>query len=445
MILKELLRPTLSPQSIVVRKDDENKSHLRELVGYRYPLLRILDTTIDAPLIQNFSLTIGNTFLPTMDITVDDTDQRFREKLKANLDILTLYMGSNRDNNYIKSDYLIGNLYSDPSSTMFTLSCMLLVKDLYTKRIRSFGKTTSIEVLKTICAECGLGLLSNVDSTTDEQVYIQDGKRTVDYIFYICKRAYKNDNTKFDVFIDQYNYLNFIDVASAYSDNTPVYTTEDPISGEQLDEKRAFILNNNIEDPDKIFKFTQWSTDNNYGAVSQNTPQILRTHSVDIELNKKEEAPIKETFISTKTNDDKNAKFKNAQLLDYSYVQLHNTDNTHANYSKTLAVTEQLDKVYGQGSKLDVGLMYPVFYAFPYQYVPVELYNSVKHEQYDEQENTGRSVEDIMQNIANPSAKYEKNTLISGDYWIRSITYSYAKSHVTWQRIRLHQLPSIKD
>jgi hypothetical protein len=147
-------------------------------------------------------------------------------------DIVSVYMRSPGD--YYKPfrmDFKILNVYSDVSSKYspegedsigkyfkFSIVAECFIPGLYSPRIKSFPKLTSMDVLLEVSQNLNLGFSTNDKSTNDIMTWICPNYSYYDFIHEVVARSYKDDESSFfDVWIDSYYNLNFINMGSQFS------------------------------------------------------------------------------------------------------------------------------------------------------------------------------------------------------------------------------------
>lgn len=93
-----------------------------------------------------------------------------------------------------------------------TLTGILDVSELMLKKYVSLGKKTSFNALQELAKTSGLGFSTNISDTADEMLWMQNGKRTIDFIEDISKHGYISDQTFVYQYIDFHYNLTYVDV-----------------------------------------------------------------------------------------------------------------------------------------------------------------------------------------------------------------------------------------
>jgi hypothetical protein len=194
-----------------------------ELAGFNSPFIILNNFKFYGNSVKYFSLTVHD-FLPKISLVLQETEDMFTSNFyPAKDDIISLYIKSqNKDFKSIRQDFKIFDIDSTKSGNkrIHSIEGFLNVPRIFTEIIKSFGKKTSIEVLKTIAKDLKLGFASNESQTDDLMIRICPNISYYEFIQKeLIKTSYKNDDCFYTVFIDQYYYLNFVEVNSLFKNN----------------------------------------------------------------------------------------------------------------------------------------------------------------------------------------------------------------------------------
>lgn len=428
MPLQELLAPSIQTQPITVRKDENSDGlAVKQSAGRVYPLIRINKYICDYEEIVDVSITVAENFLPTVNITLTDVQHRIRESLEKDLNIVTIYAGNNKDPYFVKADCVVLDVISFPGSPKITLVTEFFVPEFHKSYIRSLGKVTSLEAIKTLCTEIGLGLLSNVSTTDDSQLYLQDSKTNLSMLKELVEGSFVADDTVLIAFVDQYFYLNIIDIKKACEDKTVTKLETDPYSGETLEEPLDVKFTSDVYKETPL-KLVFWTNENNYGYLSKTIPGKQLISILDVE----KPAPV--TPVESKS--------VNEQILDNTNESDEMfSRNVHAKYDFAKVAREQIKLTYDQGQTISAKLKNPVLALYPYMYVPLEIMYIAKRAEIDDQEQDSAGHDDFAEEArATNTYKNEINTSLSGDYLIRKIEIRYRVNNVIEQIIMFKQL-----
>lgn len=93
-----------------------------------------------------------------------------------------------------------------------TLTGIIDVNELMLKKYSSLGKKTSFNALQEIAKTSGLGFSTNISDTADEMLWMQNGRRTIEFLEDISRHGYISDQTFVYQYIDFYYNLTYVDV-----------------------------------------------------------------------------------------------------------------------------------------------------------------------------------------------------------------------------------------
>lgn len=209
-------------------KDDQpkdiftNKSlHMGDLA----PFIRIEEFSFYYTEIQRLEINTSG-FLPKVTLTVIDNTGAFGEAYfpKTN-PIMSVYIRSRNDKLMpIRNDYIITNIYplksgitdesSDNIKTIYTITGELFVPKINAPYYKSID-SSSFEAMSTLSKELQLGFSSNVDTTNDKMIWLNNHSTYLDFLKNeITPHAYINETSFFNSFVDIYYNLNFINLYS---------------------------------------------------------------------------------------------------------------------------------------------------------------------------------------------------------------------------------------
>lgn len=428
---------TLPVQSIVLRQDaGEDVTYFEDVAGKIYPLIRIKERVIKFPDIVDFSLNIGSQFLPTASITFDDADYDFREtNFIERGDVITIFLGNPHDNIHepIKNDYYVTDVMSSTSGSDVTMFCQLHVPKLWDSSNRVFS-SDSVDVLRRIAKEMGLGFITNCKISKDSMNWIQY-QSNIEFISHVCKQSYMSPDTKLVTFVDQYSNLNVIDVKIAIDSGATMLLETNPFTGEQLSKTTPLIITTNgflsDDDPIKIVA-DRWSPITKSGSESLKWSSTLSGKLLSIVDDSLIDVSIKEIHI---------------QLRKSSMWTHFDNENAHTVWSNAKVINFHNEQLL-QGVLLNIDLPTFIHPLVLMETVPVEIHNLAKisiHESQDISETTETL------NSVPPTEKSNAHILnerMSGDCIIKSMSITYSRrrsSKIDEQRIRQSLQLFLKD
>lgn len=206
---------------------------IQNTVGLLAPYIEIDNYII--PIEKIVSLSIDQSgFLPELSISFIENNGLFSGMYFPRTNpILKLYIKAlSLAVKPVRSDYLITNVTSSEYSTIYepnnriqsiyTVSAKMYIPGIYGNTVKSIPKKKSWEALKQIADELQLGFATNETSTNDEMTWINPNDTIENFIKNICTRAYKDEKSFFDCFIDVNYILNFVNYEKALSKETQI-------------------------------------------------------------------------------------------------------------------------------------------------------------------------------------------------------------------------------
>lgn len=450
---KEIVKPALSQRKIRIRKDEEEMNpgdnyEYAKHVASVIPLVRVGDFVIHRNNMNSFSIEIGNSFLPIITFNFKDEYQRCRRMLTSKKEFITVYYGNVADEYYIKQEYILSDIFCDPESDDVQMSGYLYVPEFYKQHIRYFNEEndaeTSWKMIKKLCEECKLGFFTNIDETADAQTWIQDNCTTLDFFTNtIIPHAYNGDDTKLIFFIDQYDYLNVIDIKKAYQNRELEKTAKYPLTGLPIIEnnqpvtKEVKLTTKRYDNEEAYpFKIGSFTTNFRYGSRLDDLPLRVQRNEYSIS-----ELPFKITPAELPTNTNE---------IDHKWYINKTFTDVHAHYNSVMKERPYIDMNYDQGDEVECRMVGAIMLLYPYMYCPLILTTMIVRPEYDEAES-----DDPVSSLDKRKPSIEEmelpDEMHSGDYIIRSIRYEFTNSteenvqYVKLTRLPLEEIPQIKQ
>lgn len=231
--------PSLTPTKIEYI-DGESKAAQQKLndpsgrgytaqAGKEYPLIKISDMSIAADNLINFTV-FQNDFLPQIQLSFYDSNLGFTShQFPIRKPIISVFVApSNGKLKSLSGDFLITNVRSLSLSEeliRYDITAELYIPNLYRNTSIAYRDMTSVEALRKIAQDLGLGFATNEDRTDDKMTWINPNISYKAFIQQISNRAYKNEKSFFTCFIDRNYILNFINVEKQFSRDEEVDVT----------------------------------------------------------------------------------------------------------------------------------------------------------------------------------------------------------------------------
>jgi hypothetical protein len=208
--------------------DPSGKGYISQ-AGKAYPMIQINDMVIGAEELINFTI-LQNEFLPSIRLSFYDMDMGFTSyQFPINKPIISVFVApSNGKLKSISGDFLITDIRSfvvNPTVIRYDLTAELYIPKLYTNTSIAYRNMTSVEALRKIASDLGLGFATNEDSTDDQMTWINPNLNYKTFIQQIVARSYKNEKSFYTCFIDRNYILNFVNVEKQFARDNEVDVT----------------------------------------------------------------------------------------------------------------------------------------------------------------------------------------------------------------------------
>jgi hypothetical protein len=330
------------------------------------------------------SLSISQTgFLPELTMSFMDTTGSFSGMYFPRTNpILKLYIKAlSPALKPIRSDYLItnisgselNNIYGQGQTieAIYTVTATLYIPGIYGNQVQSIPNKKSWEALKYIADSLKLGFATNDTSTNDSMTWINPNGTAENFIKNICSRAYKDEKSFFDCFIDSNYILNFVNYEKAISKETKVMlapvdasdsqysavsSTNETVSKDDLPKEtdlNEIMLSSSIKGTRTGFHIAYYSMQSNHGEVlaNQSFRKSIMWHNRDFYRENK--IPINHYIepLSEKSIENKDVLYQKPKPVTFSteltkrWVGI-DYDNGHENYKfARLLNTHNLDEL----------------------------------------------------------------------------------------------------
>jgi hypothetical protein len=466
-----LVEPTLVPLEIKTpsrNQEGGGEDKITKTFGIESPVVTMNGYVFEKNDINTFRL--SNTgIIPTVSITLVDRKNVFTvDSFPRDGDFFTVYVGSKNESTFksIHLDFDVVDIAASPSAEgdpkKVRISGKLKIPKLDAEECRYLEEGTSLDHLIRVIRELGLGLSSNVDETSDQQVRIQPYITYGDFIDQIVKSSYISDSSFLNYFIDIYYYLNFVDVNRVITSNNPsleefqdsftslhVSMAEESFADDRLDNTPSKILLTNKMDWKPTNSYIErYTIDNQSKTINEKhghfrelqiwddngDPRLDRYRVEALTTPSERLRDIEEPLKGNRESEEYLSLVKNKYMGRQSvgeaglgnshqnglYAKFHNTRNN-----------DELQKI-----KLNVTLasFNPSFYR--YQKVPVLMYHNaaesiraaIRLDQAKEQKGFKDSAIDKSRTVEDPQPDQVMDQFLSGYYIIESIDLVYKQS-----------------
>lgn len=317
--------PSIRPNKIEVPRldEDEGGDKQTKTFGIDTPTITVNGYDFQDHDIISFNLSITSE-IPQLSVRVKDSQGTFdASQYPRDGDVITVYIGSKNEDTFksIHMDFDIVSIASPKkglphSERTYGFSGVAKIPKLFTEECRAFNEGNSLEHIEQVSRNLGLGVATNINSANDSQVRIQAYERTIDFVKGIVNASYIKEEAFQTFYIDQYYYLNFIEVNKIFNSknakgedgqdfitsfNMSVSQEKETEDNDQITSK-LYLTNNHTADGTGN-KINQWSLSNNSSKVSlQNGYKRILQMYDELEGEKLIEFDI-ESYTSTNLRD----------------------------------------------------------------------------------------------------------------------------------------------
>ncbi|HRT03112.1 MAG TPA: hypothetical protein P5513_04155 [Candidatus Diapherotrites archaeon] len=197
--------------------DQSKTQRIEDLVSIKYPLIKINDYYLSEEEIDYFKIdSYGK--IPEITLSVSFYDDLFLSKnMPLDGDIISVAIQSKSEIlKPIRNDYVITSIRttkknSEVPAISITFFGILFIPgwDSYLSDFAIRG--TSMDAMKQTAKKVGLGFSTNEEDTDDYQIWISSNTIR-EFVEEVTERAWKNESSFFDWWIDVYYNLNFVNV-----------------------------------------------------------------------------------------------------------------------------------------------------------------------------------------------------------------------------------------
>lgn len=362
-IVRSIIEPSIQLDTLSIYDTEEGTSlkggyvtsdnKLSKQFGAVLPYIRINKYTFMSDDIIDVVLSIRGT-RPTLRCTISVSDKSFYSKYyPKDGDLISVMIRSKDDSlKPIRNDYEITNVSNfsrgpeGSTDDTITISGSLRIPNLDAEKC--FAKEgTSMEALIATCNDLGIGFSTNEVNTNDKMTWICPFDTIDDYIFDIIKASWKDKDSFFTYFIDQYYHLNFINANPLFSeqaetDNGILFNnfTNDYSAGNSIMKDNNLLLLSNIAEFKGTSNYVKSASLNNYSAAINLTEGYKRYAQYYDNLIKEYQSIYVDPITSPGSEND-NIILKGRKNEDFYLTQIKhkwlgilygNGDNCHEKY-----------------------------------------------------------------------------------------------------------------
>jgi hypothetical protein len=214
-----IFKPTIVLDEISLPKSDYTDSKkVEDIATLQYPLIKINNYFISEPELDYMVIDCRD-ILPRITLQATFIYDKFIDKeMPKDGDIISVVIRNKSDAlNVIRNDYVITGVTPTGRRTSGrTPTSVTFFGELFVPGLKSFVRSesfvgTSLEALKIAAQQLQLGFNTNDDNTDDKQIWLMVDS-PYDLIQEVPLRSWRNENSFYDVWIDIYYNLNFVNV-----------------------------------------------------------------------------------------------------------------------------------------------------------------------------------------------------------------------------------------
>lgn len=229
-VVEPAILPTeIKFDALAEESGSENVDKQSKDVGVLEPYIKCNDIQIPRNDILNIQLELSGT-TPACTVTFNDREGNFSvDSVPRDGDFFTILFNSKHQETFksIHMDFDIieidtGEMPSKvPGGRPITLEGIAKIPKLFGEECQVLDADTSLNHLEKLARDLQIGLATNVDATDDAQSRIQAYETYMDFIKSIIGDSYISDDSFVKWHIDQYYYLNFVDVNKIFNSKNP--------------------------------------------------------------------------------------------------------------------------------------------------------------------------------------------------------------------------------
>lgn len=211
-IIAQIDKPTIILKPIEFKTTDNEQDNAEIAVGLGFtPFFWYNGYQISSRDIRSLELWYEGLVPRASVVFADSVGLMKKEGMALDDTKFELFLNSGTQN--LKSIHLKFKLLSiiENKNGSYTATGTLDLPDFYKIRFKSY-KGTSFEVLRQISNELQLGYNSNINNTSDEMNWINNGKLFKDFTDDIIQHSYISDTSYVLGYIDYYYCLNYVDI-----------------------------------------------------------------------------------------------------------------------------------------------------------------------------------------------------------------------------------------
>ena len=425
--------------------DDKPAETQKEEVG-KAPLVNLNGIQIENENIVTLKIKNKNIY-PEIELEFSDpTSKLLEDEYPADNTIISIYKkATSKGLMDIKMDFKILSFQTNNGvsgdQVTFKITGILNIDDMYLYNFESY-KGTTYDVLDQLSKKMKLGYVSNITSTNDEMVWINNGGLRQNFIKDIISKSYIDDSTFLIGYIDFYYNFNYVDINKQLNlDITKQVSIDDTGQiGSEFEKEPdpiPLILTNQENKSSTNLYISKYTVLNNSTQTNIDSGYRYKYTSYNTSDDKVDRYFL--DSITEEGNDEKiilkgNPQVKNDKLYEESmsdaWMGKIDTDNVHEKFLQT-DLQNKKNLQFLQKLKISIKMEKPNYSLYRFQKVIIELYNLAKTETKDDIDKEGQK----MGESGEQDAKIIHR--LSGEWLIMGINYTFSMEEGNIQEITL--------
>jgi len=281
-----IFKPTVVLDELSIPSDFRDDKKIEDIASLQFPLIKINNYFIPEPDLDYMVIDCRD-FLPKIILQITTIYNKFMDKeMPKDGDIISIAIRNKSDTlNIIRNDYVITGATPTRRRSSGTIpTTITFFGELFVPGLRSYmGSSsflgTSMESLKCCAQKLQLGFNTNDDDTDDKQIWYAFNTPE-DFIKDVISKAWRNENSFYNVWIDIYYNLNFVNIqkqllsaeddvddsVSLYNIDTDWTWGSDTAQKDTLQMPKVF--SNYIGYRTTSFYITEWKPNNKSSAIT---------------------------------------------------------------------------------------------------------------------------------------------------------------------------------
>lgn len=224
-----VVEPALMPTEIKIYAagEEEGGDKITKQMGNIEPFIKVNKYVFGRNQVRSVDLTLSGV-VPRCVVEVEDTKSGFEvDSYPRDGDVFTLLINSKNQETFksIHMDFSITNIIAskgvEGAPALITMEGIAKIPKLFGENCQKLDNAGSLDHMEMVARELKLGLATNIDETDDTMARIQAYETYLEFIKSIAEDSYISDDAFQKYYIDQYYYLNYVEVNRIFNSSNP--------------------------------------------------------------------------------------------------------------------------------------------------------------------------------------------------------------------------------